>query len=210
MLNAACNCLALVNQTYFANGWGANWPEALRLPLRPNTLEATAEALLACRDIPSVVNAADELAAHVLNVLRHEMEAATEAEPAAGVFRDSDAFILEYVNKILSACRGRDLMKARQASPALRGDLGEMLARVEGGPAASALPDGPGRAFARAGLPELLELAARGDLPGLAERVIELDRVVRAWLTGNSVELNALDDLEALRRFLEERDPLPR
>ena len=99
-------------------------------------------------------------------------------------------------------------MEARQASLALQGDLGEMPARVQGGPAA--LPDGPGRAFARAGLPDLLELAARGDLPGLTERVVELDRGVRASLTGNSVELGALDDLEALRRFLTERDPLPR
>ena len=99
-------------------------------------------------------------------------------------------------------------MEARQASLALHGDLAEMPARVEGGPAA--LPDRPGRAFARAGLPNLLKLAARGNLPGLAERVIELDRVARAWLTGNSVELGALDDLEALRRFLAERDPLPR
>ena len=99
-------------------------------------------------------------------------------------------------------------MKARQVSLALQSNLGETPARVQGGPAA--LPNRPGRAFARAGLPDLLKLAARGDLPGLAERVIELDRVARAWLTGNSVELGALDDLETLRRFLAERDPLPR
>ena len=98
LLNAACSCLAVVNQTYFANGWGVNWPEALRSPLLPNALEAIAEALWAFQNIPSAVNAADELAAHVLNILRHEMKAATEAEPAADVFRDADAFILEYVN----------------------------------------------------------------------------------------------------------------
>ena len=45
LLNAACNCITVVNQTYFANSWGVNWPEALRLPLLPSALEATAEAL---------------------------------------------------------------------------------------------------------------------------------------------------------------------
>ena len=62
-------------------------------------------------------------------------------------------------------------------------------------------------AYEKAGFPNLLESASRGDLAALAGQARRLDEKVREWLTGRSIALNVLDDEEDLRRFLNQRDP---
>jgi hypothetical protein len=62
--------------------------------------------------------------------------------------------------------------------------------------------------YQKAGFPDLLEPAARGDFETLAQRVQELDETVQEWFAKHSIALNILETEDDLRRFLNQRDPV--
>jgi hypothetical protein len=62
-------------------------------------------------------------------------------------------------------------------------------------------------AYAKAGFPDLLEPASRGDLAALARRVRQLDEKVREWFRRHAIELNILVNEDDLQQFLSQRDP---
>lgn len=62
--------------------------------------------------------------------------------------------------------------------------------------------------YEKAGFPDLLESASKGDLVELARQARQLDKKAREWLKSHSIELNILGSKEELHRFLTQRDPV--
>jgi hypothetical protein len=209
LLNAACNCLALVSQTYFASGWGPSLPEALRLPIRPARFAELADILTSAPNEVAVLGAADALAREVRALIRSEMAAFAKPSPAHEVLAEGYPFVFEYVNKVLSACSKREAVRARYAALQLQDELAEMLSRIRNGMGGSpASQAGDHRAaYLAEDFPDLMEPAVAGDLPRLAARARDLDEHTRQWLREHSMPLNILNGIGALERFLEERDP---
>lgn len=126
------------------------------------------------------------------------------------MFRDFYFFIFEYTNKVLSACERGDALAANAAAFLLQYELCNMMNQVEKGCWSSDVQllgeySGP---YEKADLPDLLELAASGDLEGLARQARRLDEKAREWLQSHSISLNILASEEELRRFLDEQDPV--
>ncbi|MCD6160179.1 MAG: hypothetical protein J7J09_06110 [Kosmotoga sp.] len=63
-------------------------------------------------------------------------------------------------------------------------------------------------AYEKAGFPDLLKPASRGDLVELARQTQQLDKKAREWFKNHSIELNILRNEEELRQFLIQRDPM--
>lgn len=209
-VNAAANCLALVNQTYFSKGWGANFGQILALPKRPADLEALTQALLTSTDVAGLPEAADRLAHAVRATLcAAQRSIAGSAEPQE-VFKDFYFFVFEYAHKILSACEHGDEMKARFAAFQLQEEIAQFMNKVDRGfyPRPFNLLGEYIAGYEKAGLPDLLKLAIEGDLDGLAQRTRRLDAQMRSWLTKHSVDLGILGSKTALCQFLEARDPV--
>ncbi len=206
-VNSAINCLALINQTYFVKGWGANMPEALRLAKRPQDLDALVSSVLAPGDPARTVAQARRLAGEVRYLLLDEQAACGEPREPRVVFKDFYFYIVEYVNKVLSACERRDAMAASYAAFVLQEEVSRLLNKVERGFEGQDfnLLSEYGGAYAEAGFPDLLEPALRGDLDELARRAQTLRVTSAAWLQAHSVDLGILHDGNDLRRFLLER-----
>lgn len=209
-VNGASNCLALVHQTYFSKGWGSNLPQVLALPGIPAGMEQDVRAILFPRDAESMLEAAGRLAQGVRDIL---LEVQAEGGEPAGVretFKDFYFFVFEYRNKVLAACEAGDAVKACFAAFQLQEELCQLMNRVERGfygTNFNLLGEYAG-VYDEVGFPDLLEPAAQGDLKELAQRTRQLDARVRAWLEEHGVDLGILGSKEALRRFLEERDPV--
>ncbi len=209
-VNSAANCLALVNQTYFSKGWGANLSEILDLPQRPGDLEGTIEAIILPQDTDSMLEAAGRLAREVRVILLAAQASLATPEDAHQVFKDFYFFVFEYVNKVLSACDRKDVVKARFAAFQLQEEICQCINKVKNGfyGADFNLFGEYSTAYLEAGFPDLLGPASRGDLVALAGQVRRLDEYAREWLEDHSVALNVLGSQEELRRFLEHRDPV--
>ncbi|MBU1746889.1 MAG: nucleotidyltransferase domain-containing protein [Chloroflexi bacterium] len=207
-VNSAINCLALVNQTYFSKGWGANWPEVLRLAHRPDRLEELVEAILLSPDVDGILAAADRLAGDVRGILRTAQAALAEPGRPPDVFADFYFFVFEYRGKVLAACEREDVMVARCAAFQLQQEICQLMNKVDPGFYGTdwnLLGEYNG-GYAQAGFPDLTEPAVQGDLVELARRVRRLDEGVRAWFERHSIALNILASEADLRRFLTQRD----
>ena len=208
LVNAAANSLALAAQRYFSKGWGANLPEVLALPNAPaGWQELVGGALNAPKD--TVLAFAEGLVAGVRQVLLAGQREVGERETAVSLFQDFYFFVFEYKNKVLAACQRGDAMTARYAAAQLQQEISAMLNKVDAGFLGEPfnLLGEYGVGYETAEFPDLLAVAARGDLVVLAERVQQLDNQMQVWLTAQGVALNVLADAEVLQRFLLQRLP---
>lgn len=206
---SAVNCLALINQTYFSKGWGANVPQILELRQRPADLETMLNGILQPQSPNQVMEQADQLALQVRKILLTAQAALAEPAEAKEVFVDFYFDVHEYKTKVLSACERGDRLKASAAAFALQQLICELMNKVDKGFFGTDFNllgeylDG----YQKAGFPDLTLLAVQGDLPALARQVQLLDEKAREWFTNRSVELNILENEAALLQLLNRRDP---
>lgn len=209
-VNSVANCLGLLNQTCFTRGWGANWPEVLALPLKPAGLEDHARAILLPADPARVPHHAETLATGLRELLHQAQSAVAPPLSPQETLKDFYYFVFEYRNKILSACRRGDRMAALYAAfhvqEVVVGEMNRIEAGFFGDPVNrwSELSAG----YLKAGFPDLLPAASRGDLEELARLVQRLDDQMRDYLESHAIDLGIVEDQEALRRFLGARDPI--
>jgi hypothetical protein len=206
----AVNCLALINQTYFSKGWGANLPQILEMQQKPRDLEHMLQAILAPEGPDSTLVEADRLAKEVRRVLLAAQASVSEPSDAKDVLKDFYFYVFEYTNKILAACERMDVTAAASAAFHMQEEICQHMNKVElgfFGTDFNLLGEYSG-AYAKAGFPDMLESASTGNLVELARQVRRLDEKMREWLERHAIELNILDSEDELRQFLNRRDPL--
>jgi hypothetical protein len=209
-VHSAVNCLALANQTYFSKGWGANMPEVLAMSQKPADLEGLISAILMPQDAEHMLAAADILAQEVRGILRTAQASISETADAQDVFKDFYYYVFEYRNKVLSACERRDVMAAGSAAFHLQELICQLMNKIDSGfygEDFNLLGEYIG-GYEKAGFPDLLEPATRGDFEALARRAQQLDEKAQEWFKIHSIALNVLESEEELRRFLDQRDPV--
>ena len=102
--NSILNGLALLNQTYFTKGWGANLTQALEMPQKPADLADRINGILLSQDATRILEQAEELALDVRRILRAAQMSPGQPADARQVFKDFYPFVFEYRNKVLAAC----------------------------------------------------------------------------------------------------------
>jgi predicted nucleotidyltransferase len=209
LVNDAANCLALMNQTYFSKGWGANFDQILALPERPADLDALMRGVLTPQTVARLPQVAERLALALRATLQETQRSIAEPSDAREVFKDFYFFVFEYANKIFVACEDQDAIRARFAAFQLQEQILQFMNKVDQGfyPRPFNLLGEYIEGYEEAGFPDLLTPAVEGDLNELAERVRRLDVALQAWLTERGIDLGMLESTEALREFLEARDP---
>ena len=127
------NCLALVNQTYFSKGWGANMPQILALPQKPPDLEIMLNGILQPQSTDQVMEQADRLALQVRKTLLEAQASVAELSDAKEAFVDFYFDVHEYKTKVLSACVRGDRLTASAAAFALQQLICELMNKVDKG-----------------------------------------------------------------------------
>ncbi len=207
-IQSAVNCLALVNQTYFSKGWGSNMAQILALPQKPADLETMLNGILQPQSTDQVIEQAEQLALQTRNTLLEAQISVAKRADAKEVFVDFYFDVHEYKTKVLSACARGDRLTASAAAFDLQQLLCELMNKVDKGFYGTDFNllgeylDG----YQKAGFPDLTELAARGNLPALARQVQLLDEKAREWFGSHAVELNILENEEALLQLLNRRE----
>jgi len=202
------NCLALVNQTYFAKSWGGNIPYVLDLPQKPADLEALLNGILLPRSPAEAVEHADRLSVELRTTLLEAQASVAKPRTPKEVFHDFYFDVHEYKAKVLSACRHGDAFTAGAAAFALQKFLCELMNKVERGFYGEDfnLLGEYSAGYLAAGFPDLTAAAAQGDLATLAILVQRLNDRVREWFPAHEVDLKILEDEAALRRLLDQKD----
>jgi hypothetical protein len=192
-VHSAINCLALVNQTYFSKGWGANLTQILAMQDKPEGLEEMIQGIIMPTATGDELVLADKLAQEVRETLRRAQVLVAKPAAAEEVFKDFYFYIFEYVNKVLSACERTDVTAAGSAALLLQEEICQIMNQVEQGflPADFNLLGEYNGDYEKVGFPDLVEPASRGDLAELARRARQLDEQARDWLNHYSIALTS-------------------
>jgi hypothetical protein len=208
--NSVSNCLALINQTYFSKGWGANLAQVLQLPQRPADLESFFKNLTSPQTFDQLLAAAEQLAQNVRQILLDAHVSLTQPTTVQAEFKDFYFFIHEYTHKVLAACARHDVPAADYAALQLQDEICQMFYKAECGVAVSEvyLLSEYTAPYLNAGFPDLVEPASRGNLEELARRVQQLQAIASVWFQQHAIARGILDNEQELRRFLAEKDPV--
>jgi hypothetical protein len=208
--NSVSNCLALLNQTYFSKGWGANLAQVLQLSQRPADLDTFFQRITASQPPAQVLAAAEQLAQNLRRVLLDAHAALAQPATVQEEFKDFYFFIHEYTHKVLSACARHDVPAADYAALQLQDEICQMFYKAECGVAVSEvyLLSEYTAPYLNAGFPDLVEPASRGNLEELARRVQQLQAIASVWFQQHAIARGILDNEQELRRFLAEKDPV--
>jgi predicted nucleotidyltransferase len=207
LVNAAFNCLALVNQRWFTEGWGASQAQALALPTRPDDLEELVEVLTTSPHPDAVTAAAEHLADAVGRIIQGARAASSGATDPRVVFANAYAEIHEHCLKVAAACARGDRPAAAAAAFQIHNEVAAMVQAPRGARPGNADLMGDTTASYRAvGFPDLADAAMAGDLESLAARARDLDDAIRSWLEQRRVTVNVFADEADLMRFLAARE----
>ncbi|MBN1259077.1 MAG: GNAT family N-acetyltransferase [Anaerolineae bacterium] len=211
LVNHAANCLALINQTYFSKGWGSNWQQIAQLAEKPAHLMEMMQAVVLGKEPEQLHNAGWRLARAVRRTLLTAQAATAEPSGARQELQDFYFFIVEYQHKVLSACARGDAHAAGYAAFQMQEELCEFMNKAERGFYGWTfnLLGEYSTPYHEAGFPDLIEPAASGDLATLAGRARRLGETVKAFFARHDIPLNVVKSPEALKAFLQARDPLP-
>lgn len=203
------NCLALVNQAYFAKSWGANLAYVLDLPLKPPDLQVHLNGILQPRTPRRELDHADRLTVGLRQVLLEAQGSLAAPREPKDVFVNFYFDVHEYKTKVLSACERGDVFTAGAAAFALQQMLCELMDQVlRGAPGTDFNLLGEYSAgYLAAGFPDLTDAVARADLASLARQVQALDEKARAWFPSHGIKLNILASESQLREFLAQKRP---
>ena len=206
-VGSAINCLALVNQTYFSKGWGANIEQILQMPQKPNDLEGMLNGILQLGEPDETLGLAQQLAKEVRTILLTAQASLAKPSTPQDVFKDFYYYIHEYKNKVLKACQNSDVLSANAAAFQMQELICVLMNKVDAGFYGEDfnLLNEYAAGYQRVGFPDLIEPASKGDLKTLTKRVEQLDANIRSWFAQYSIDLNILNDEEDLRKFLNRR-----
>jgi hypothetical protein len=198
-----------VNQTYFSRGWGSNHEEVLRLREKPEGLAELIEAITTSNDIGSVLTASEELAYHTREILLKAQREVSKGETVSKIFRNYYPGIHEYVGKIVSAIENGEPMAANYAAARIQTEWSSMLSRALTGVDNSVfnLYSEYHEAYLENGFPDLMGPKTPAWHSELVERAWRLEARSKSFMHEAGLELNVLEDLDHLMRFLEERSP---
>jgi len=209
-VNSVVNCLALVNQTYFTKVWENNLTQISKMSQKPDGFEDMIREIITQKDTRHTLEVADRLVKEVRKILLSAQFSISEPSEPKDVFKDFYFFIFEYVNKVLSACKRKDVIAAGFSAFHLQEEICQLMNKVENGFYGTDfnMLSEYSEAYEKAGFPDLLKPASRGDLVELARQTQQLDKKAREWFKNHSIELNILRNEEELRQFLIQRDPM--
>ncbi len=205
LVDAVLDCLALVNQTFFAKSWASNLAQVLDLTIRPEKTEELIQEIVTSGDLASVLSSAEALVGETRALLIEEQKAIKKPFAPQGVFHGYYPAIKEYVNKVLAACEKRDLVAAGYVASKMQCELASTLAQIETGAECTDLNvyGDYGKHLAERQFPDLARCIADGDWAAIAEQAHLFDRRAQEYFTENSVDLNIAASIEDLQAFIE-------
>lgn len=204
VVTTCMECLALVNQVTFDGGWARALEEAFRLTSRPRDLRQLTRTVTTSTDPSAILTAAHRLVADTRRILRERQEAHPSGSQTADVFRGAYAEIHEHLQKLRSACKGNDPVRASLEARLVQDDVSRMLASAhcKVGYGEFNRPGEYRRHYRDMGLPDLMAAFDPTDLSRLADLAVELDKRLQAWLEVNGIDTCVFEGLDELRHWL--------
>lgn len=203
---SAVECLALVNQMYFNRGWDSNFNEILDLPVRPADLETSIPCITTSTDPDLIIDVAERLVIDTRSILLNEQRETAGSNSIGEMFTNYYPEIRDKVNKVLTRV-GKNPVGASWAATFIQHEVAMFMEQAVTGIGFTDinLYDEYAYQYRKLSFPELMQFVKAGDEGLLAQKAEEFDTRVREWLTQNSIDLNYVESLEDLKRFLKGR-----
>jgi len=204
-VNAVLDCLALINQTFFGRDWSSDLGLVRQLERRPAQLPELIEAVTTSSDPARIQQAAEELLTGTREVLVCAQRENRKPVSAVDVLGGYYPAIREYTNKIESACRQQNLVKASYWAAKMQSELALMLAQVETQTGLSEVNfySEYGTYLDSLNWPNMTQALDTRDFGYIANQALDLAQKVKSYLAAHSAPLNEFMTLEAAQAYIQ-------
>jgi len=205
LVNAVLDCLALINQTFFGRDWSSDIGLVRQLERKPAQLPELIEAVTTSSDPARIQQAAEELLTGAREILVCAQRENRKPVSAVDVLGGYYPAIREYTNKIESACRQQNLVKASYWAAKMQSELALMLAQVETQTGLSEVNfySEYGTYLDSLNWPNMTQALDTRDFGYIAGQALDFAQKVKSYLAAHSAPLNDFTTLEAAQAYIQ-------
>ena len=189
LVNVILDCLALVNQSFLARDWTSDMEPVRNLIRKPEQTCELIEMIMTSGDIARVECAAEDLLSATREILFCEQREHKDLSVPQEIFRGYYPAIHDYVGKIISACKRRNLIKASYWASLMQSEVALMLAQVNSNASLSGMNiySEYGAYLNSLDWPNMVQAIETRDFGYIAEQAQGFARKAKDYLIANSV-----------------------
>ncbi|MHA1346315.1 MAG: nucleotidyltransferase domain-containing protein [Candidatus Heimdallarchaeaceae archaeon] len=188
--------LARLNGTYYKYNWGKNLSESFSLKLLPVNFKARIKFLVQTSDISEALDNILALDEEIRIMIEDKTAKILQPEKEKRDLDEMHIGMIEYLNKMRSACKNQDLANLSYIATELQLMTAEQIALLEGtiDKGAHYVPFSITRKdYLQQGLPDFSALITKGDIAEIAEAVEIFESKVDTYMKEKSSLYNITD-----------------
>ncbi|MHA1551257.1 MAG: nucleotidyltransferase domain-containing protein [Candidatus Heimdallarchaeaceae archaeon] len=195
--------LARLNNTYYIHNWGKNLREAYSMKFLPKAFESRVNFLVQTDNLSEALKVIIELDEEIKSMITDKTREILNPEKEEIIVNEEHIGIVEYLNKMRSSCKNRDLLSLSYEASELQLMVAEMIAFLEGSierrrhyvPFSITMKD-----FIAQDLPDFSSIVTRGDFDEMVSAIEIFEEKIDLYLKDKSTVQNIsnIDELKAI------------
>ncbi|MHA1446975.1 MAG: hypothetical protein ACTSSN_09810, partial [Candidatus Heimdallarchaeaceae archaeon] len=198
------SALARLNGSYFKYNWGRNLSEAYTMELLPKDFETRVKFLIQTDDLSKAVETILDLDEEIREMIKDKSLELLKPEREDDTIDDIYIGILEYLNKMHSSCKKRDIAALSYEATELQLMTAEHIAYLEGTIVrgthyVSFTITGPD--YRRQGLPDLSSLITKGDFDEISDAIEVFEEKINIYMKDKTSKQHISDFNELVKEI---------
>ncbi len=199
--------LARLNNTYYKYNWGRNLNEACSLKFLPKDFESKVNCLVQTDDLSQALNIILDLDEEIKMMIKKKTEEILKPEREKINVDEEHIGIVEYLNKMRSSCKNRNLLSLSYEASELQLMVAKMIAFLEGTidkreiyvPYSIIEKD-----YKMQELPDFSPIITRGDLDEMTNAIEIFEEKIDSYLKDKSSSYN-ISNFDELKSVIESK-----
>ena len=207
IINNIVNILGLINNRCFTKNWGSNLQQLFQLPVLPENCRDLIDILATWDDYNELLKASDKIISDLRKILiKSQKQVTLDIEELRKNLSFDYMGIKEYLNKILSGCKKRDIFLVSYATTEIQLYIADILEKLKKKEYVNSYYfnryDEVNEAYNLLRLPDLTESIIHGNFTRIENDVKKINQFLETYFKEHNAEIRKFETINDLKLFL--------
>ena len=211
VINGLVNVLGIINSKIYTKNYGSNIVQMVQLPLKPDKLEEKINVLALSTNLDEIARISKTLLQETRNILiKKQNQHKINKEKFKEELPESFIEIVAYLNKILSACKKKDILAASYSTNEIQSYIADVFEKLETGKMVDSCVfnsyDEVKGVYEKLCLPDLNNYVTRRDFDNLEKAVKKSKEMIKDFMVKKGIAIRQYTTWKEIEEFLDKKN----